>query len=318
MIKPITSRIWRCISYYLELCLAKGQSTDTVRGKRSGLKKFTIWCWQNGIRSIHQIDLDLMDDYMDYIQSYRKELDGEPLSLAQKRNLLTFVKTFVKYMYVKKLLPEHSLAHMELPSRGFQPPRAIFSIDEIESILAQPLLFGIKGYRDRVILETFFASSIRRGELVKLNLDDIDFQSQLLRVSGKGNKVRYVPISERGCEWLALYIGKIRPLFASIGCGNALFLASNGKRYVPGKLSDMASQYVKLAGIHRNGACHLFRHSTATEMLDNGADLRHVQEMLGHASISTTQIYTHVSRKKLTNVYNKTHPSAQKSSGLFD
>ena len=126
-----------------------------------------------------------------------------------------------------------------------------------------------------------------------------------------------MPISLRGCEWLAFYIGKIRPMFAFIGSGKALFLANNGKRYVPGKLSDMGAQYVKLAGFDRSGACHLYRHNTATTMLDNGADLRHIQEMLGHASILTTQLYTHVSRKKLSEVYEATHPSAEGGSGLF-
>lgn len=114
-----------------------------------------------------------------------------------------------------------------------------------------------------------------------------------------------------------IYIAEIRPTLAFIGSGNTLFLANNGKRYKPGKLSDMASQYVKLAGIDRPGACHLFRHSTASEMLENDADLRHVQEILGHASILTTQLYTRVSRKKLSAVYQKTHPSAQGDSGLF-
>lgn len=113
-------------------------------------------------------------------------------------------------------------------------------------------------------------------------------------------------------------IGKIRPMFAFIGSGNSLFLANNGKRYKLGKLSDMASQYVKLAGIERPRACHLYRHSTVTEMLENDVDLRHVQELLGYADISTTQIYTHVSRAKLSAVYFDIHPSAQSDSGLFD
>lgn len=119
----------------------------------------------------------------------------------------------------------------------------------------------------------------------------------MVQVHGKGKKKeRLVPISSRGVA--GLYLGKIRPIFAFIGSGKALFLANNGKRYVPGKLSDMASQYVKLAGFDRTGACHLFRHNTTTTMLDNDADLRHVHEVLGHASILTTQLYTHVSRKK--------------------
>jgi len=317
MQKPTTKRIWRCVKYYLELCLAKSQGSDTVRNKRGGLKKFFLWCLERNVTHIDQIDLDLMDDYAAYLNAYRKALDNEPLSPAQKRNLLTFVKTFVKYMFIKKLLHSNSLANIELPSKGEQIPKSLYSVSEIETILEQPLLFGIKGLRDRAILETFFATGIRRGELVKLNIDDIDFSSKLVRVHGKGKKERLVPISQRGCEWLAFYIGKIRPMFAFIGSGKALFLANNGKRYVPGKLSDMASQYVKLAGFDRTGACHLYRHNTASTMLDNGADLRHIQEMLGHASILTTQLYTHVSRKKLTQVYNDTHPSAEGGSGLF-
>ena len=317
MEKPTTKRIWRCVKYYLELCLAKGQSSDTVRGKRSGLKKFFLWCIERDVTCIDQIDLDLMDDYAAHLNAYRKALDSQPLSLAQKRNLLTFVKTFIKQMHVKKLLPSNLLENIELPSKGQQIPKALYSKEEIEKILEQPLLFGVKGLRDRSILEVFFATGIRRGELVKLNMDDIDFAEQILRVHGKGNKERLVPISLRGCEWLALYIGKIRPMFAFIGAGKALFLANNGKRYLPGKLSDMASQYVKMAGFDRSGACHLYRHNTATTMLDNGADLRHIQEMLGHASILTTQIYTHVSRKKLSEVYQGTHPSAEGGSGLF-
>lgn len=317
MEKPTTKRIWRCVKYYLELCLAKGQSSDTVLGKRSGLKKFFLWCIERDVTCINQIDLDLMDDYAAYLNAYRKALDNQPLSPAQKRNLLTFVKTFIKQMHVKKLLPSNLLENIELPSKGQQIPKALYSKDEIEKILEQPLLFGVKGLRDRSILEVFFATGIRRGELMKLNIDDIDFAEQMLRVHGKGNKERLVPISLRGCEWLAFYIGKIRPMFAFIGAGKALFLANNGKRYVPGKLSDMASQYVKMAGFDRSGACHLYRHNTATTMLDNGADLRHIQEMLGHASIMTTQIYTHVSRKKLSEVYQGTHPSAEGGSGLF-
>ncbi|MCL1137740.1 tyrosine-type recombinase/integrase [Shewanella pneumatophori] len=317
MDKPTTKKFWPCVEYYLELCLAKGQSSDTVRNKRGGIKKFVLWCHEQSLTSIEDVNLDLMDDYAAYLNSYRKMLDNEPLSAAQKRNLLTYVKTFIKYMYIKGMLIENSLADIELPSKGQQIPKALYSVEEIEAILEQPLLFGVKGLRDRAILEIFFATGIRRGELVKLNIDDIDFTGKMVRVHGKGNKERLVPISQRGCEWLAFYIGKIRPMFAFISSGKALFLANNGKRYIPGKLSDMASQYVKLAGFDRTGACHLFRHNTATTMLDNGADLRHIQEILGHASILTTQLYTHVSRKKLSEVYEATHPSAEGGSGLF-
>lgn len=140
MQKPTTKRIWRCVKYYLELCLAKGQSSDTVRNKKGGLKKLFLWCVNRNVTRIEQIDLDLMDDYAAYLNSYRKALDNEPLSPAQKRNLLTYVKTFIKYMFVKKLLPTNPLDGIELPSKGEQIPKALYTVEEIEVILEQPLL----------------------------------------------------------------------------------------------------------------------------------------------------------------------------------
>lgn len=170
----------------------------------------------------------------------------------------------------------------------------------------------------RAILETLFANGVRRGELLPVQIEDVDFQKQLLRVNhGNGRKELIVPIRQLAFEWLAVYISKVRPAISFVDSGNTLFLANNGKAYKPGKLSEMVSRYIRLAGIKRFGACHLFRHITATTILDNGADLRHVQEMFSHASISTTQIYTHVRGQKLTEVYQKTHPSSLRDSGLF-
>lgn len=318
MEKPATKRIWRCVKYYLDLCSAKAQAPDTIRGKKAGLKKFYIWCIQRDVHHIHQIDLDLMDSYMEYLNSYRKSLDKKPLSLAQKRNLLTFVKTFVQTMHAKGLLDKNTLEYIELPKKGRPLPKAVFGAEEVEKVLAQALNFGYRGVRDRVILEVFYATAIRRTELAHLDVDDLDLSEQLLRVNhGKGSKERIVPISQRACEWTALYLSKIRPMVMFHGSDAALFLSNRGKRFKPGNLSDMVSRYVRLAGLKRAGSCHLFRHSTATIMLDNGADLRHVQELLGHADISTTQIYTHVSRSNLSAKYQKYHPSAQTDSGLF-
>lgn len=318
MQKPVTNRIWRCVRYYLALCAAKAQAPDTIRGKKAGLKKFYTWCITFGIHYIEQIDMDLMDSYMEYLNSYRKSLDGKPLSIAQKRNLLTFVKTFVQTMHAKGLLDKNTLEYIELPKKGRSLPKAVFSAEEVEKLLAQPLNFGYRGIRDRAIMEVFYATAIRRTELSSLDIDDLDFSEQLLRVNhGKGSKERIVPISRRACEWTALYLSKIRPMISYHGSSSALFLSNGGERFKPGNLSDMTSRYVRLAGLKRAGSCHLFRHSTATIMLDNGADLRHVQELLGHADISTTQIYTHVSRSKLSAKYQQYHPSAQSDSGLF-
>jgi integrase/recombinase XerD len=319
MIKPQSKRIWRNVRYYLELCLAKGQASDTIRGKRSGLKKFFMWCVEQDIYFITQIDLDLIELYMAYLNSYRKKLDNEPLSLAQKRNLLTFVKTFVETLYRKELVESNKLEHMELPFKGVQLPKGLFSQREVERILDQPLVEGVKGFRDKAILETFYATGIRRTELLHLRIGDVNFEAQELRVNhGKGHRQRILPISKRALEWIVLYITKLRPSITSICSDDTLFLANDGRPFLPNKLSELVSNYVKLAGFKRAGSCHLFRHATATFMLENDADVRHVQVMLGHASLSTTQIYTHVTLKKIKSVYLKTHPSAQQGSGLFD
>jgi integrase/recombinase XerD len=318
MEKLITKRIWSNVRKYLRYCEARGDAPDTIRNKRSGLAKFFLWCLSKRVYFTYQINLDLLEEYMLYLNSYRKPLDNMPITVASKRGYLTYVKTFIEKLFVKGLLSSNTLEHLELPKIGRPLPKSIFTQNEIQKILDQSMVFGFTGMRDRAILETFFAIGIRRTELANLDIEDVDLNEQRVRIrKGKGGRERIVPISIRGCEWLAFYLGKVRPRISFINSGSALFLANNGKRFRPNKLSDMVSRYVKLAGIKRAGSCYLFRHATATTMLDNGADLRHVQEMLGHADISTTQIYTHVSRSKLAEVYGKSHPSALSDGSIF-
>ena len=250
MEKPVTKRISDNIPYYLKLCEAKGDSPDTIVNKAAGLDKFNAWCVTKGVYDIDQIDLDLMDDYMLYLNQYRKPLDGKPMTVASKRGYLTYVKTFVEKLYVKELLSSNTLENIEPPKLGRPLPKAIFTQTEISKILDQSLVFGFTGMRDRAIMETFFATGIRRTELANLDIDDVDLNEQQVRVrKGKGERERIVPISTRGCEWIAFYLSKIRPRISFISSGSALFLANNGKRFKPNKLSDMVSRYVMLAGI---------------------------------------------------------------------
>lgn len=303
--------LWRCAKYYMNVCLALGQASDTVRAKKYALKKFCAWCFSQGIRTIDEVDIPLMDDYKEYLNKYRKPKDNEPLCDANKYSLLLCIKIFIGKMYNRGLLTFNKLDCIDLPTVGRPLPKATFTAEEVEKKLDQTMLFGFKGMRDRVILEVFFATGIRRIELMHLDLEDIDFEQQLVRVrKGKSKREYILPVSERACEWLVLYLTKVRPKLVHIRSGSALFLNDHGNRYRVNALSDMASRYVRFAGFKRAGACHLFRHSTATIMLDNGADIRHFQEMLGHANITSTQVYTFVSRSKLKEVYSNTHPSA--------
>ena len=309
--KPETEAFWPCVEYYLALCLAKGQSPETVAAKLSGLKLFFRWYGAQGLRGLQELTLDVMDGYQEMLHQYKQPDRQRPLSKGTIRNRLTVVRVFMQSMYLKGMLAENPLARFELPSPGRRLPMAIFSEAEIEKMLAQALVYGHKGIRDRAVLETYYATGIRRSELGRLLVDDLDMAKRMLRVNrGKGDKDRMVPIAKRACEWIMHYLHRIRPGLETIHSGMTLFLTNEGEPFTPRKLSGLAAKYVKLAGIRKPGACNLYRHATATLMLENGADIRHVQEMLGHADISTTQIYTHVTITKLREVYERTHPAA--------
>jgi len=164
--------------------------------------------------------------------------------------------------------------------------------------------------RDKAILETLYAAGLRVGELVSLNLDSIDLTTGFVRAYGKGSKERIVPIGLKAQEALINYLERGRPSLASGGQSRALFLNCNGTRLSRRAVQIMVNKYIEKASIDKKISPHALRHSFATHLLDHGADLRAVQELLGHASVSTTQIYTHMTRKRLRAVYDKAHPRA--------
>jgi integrase/recombinase XerD len=169
-------------------------------------------------------------------------------------------------------------------------------------------------YRPSRSLSLADSADIRRIGLVNLNVRDIDFQRQILTVrEGKNKNDRNVPIARRALDWVEKYLRELRPKLACLASGKALFLTKEGQRMKPHKVTDMVTKCVNRSGIDKKGSCHLLRHVTATEMLRHGADIRQVQEMLGHSDISSTQIYAHVTIKDLNRVYYETHPAAQSS-----
>ncbi|MDX3775549.1 tyrosine-type recombinase/integrase [Chromatiaceae bacterium AAb-1] len=311
--KPASLALPGCIHYYLDVCRAKGQSENTVVSKEAALSLFQQWCEALGIISLEQVDVDLLDSYQQYLHQYRKARNGEPLCRATIRYRLTVVKVLIRTLFVKGVLEINSTEHFELPKIGRRLPKPILSKLEVKKVLQQSEHYGQRGLRDRAIMETYYASGIRRSELGTLTLDDLDFEQYQLRVNqGKGFKDRYVPIAKSACFWIYRYLKEVRSGLANEHSGKVLFLANNGKPFRVAQLSELVAKYIKLSDIRKRGACNQYRHAAATHMVDNGADIRHVQEFLGHADLSTTQIYVHVSMVKLREVYNRTHPAAQK------
>jgi integrase/recombinase XerD len=199
---------------------------------------------------------------------------------------------------------------LELPREEKRLPRHALSPSQVEAVLEQADLTSDYGLRNRAILETLNSTGLRREEVLSLDLSDLDRDRLTVLVRrGKGNKDRFVPIGARALAWVDRYAAQSRPQLLAGASSPLLFVTNTGRMMHPNQLSALVREYLQRAGIAKQGACHLFRHTAATLMLEGGADVRYIQAMLGHASLATTQVYTHVSIQKLREVHAKTHPA---------
>jgi len=223
-------------------------------------------------------------------------------------------KVFFAWMARRGHIPLDPAAGLEMPRPEHRLPGAILSIDEVEAVLAGPDVTTPLGLRDRAVLEIFYSTAIRRAELIKLALSDIDYGRATLFVrQGKGKKDRLVPVGGRALDWTRRYVDEVRPqLVAKTGDRGVLFLSALGRPICADWLTRTVHAYVAVGAPTKRGSCHLFRHSAATHMLEGGADIRYVAELLGHAKLETTQIYTRVSIEKLRAVHAATHPTGGK------
>lgn len=302
--------IVECIEYYLDYCLAHDQSPRTIEGKRYQLERFALWCLLNGLEYMEQIDLAVGEAYLLYAKKNYVGKKGENICRDSLRNVMTAVKTFVFRMYMQDILAHNPLDRMELPKKQHRVPKNVLSLSEVMKVFEMPLIYGRKGLGHRVILELFYASAVRRSEVIKVRVGDINFELKELRIEhGKGERIRIVPLSTRALTWLKYYLEEIRPKFETLASGEILFLTEKGKPFRDTQMSELVSKYIKESGVLDQGSCGTFRHTAATHMLNNGADVRLIQEYLGHADISTTQIYTHIDKSKLHEVYEANHPS---------
>ncbi|MGX9462233.1 tyrosine-type recombinase/integrase [Shewanella sp. A14] len=298
--------------YYLDDCCASGQSLRTVRIKRCNLALFERWALAEDIMSPLQVTKKVLESYKRHLNTYINPRTNEVLALGTRRNRLTAVKTMYKRMVYLEVIDINPLEVFELPKVPKSLPTAFLTFEELEQVFAQTMMGGLNGLRDRAILETYYASGIRRMELGNLEIGDINFETKKLRVNnGKGAKDRIVPIAKRTCEWIQQYLKHSRPTLRNMRSGKVLFLSNSGLKFGETQLSELAKKYLLMAGFNVNAACNVFRHSAATHMLEGGADIRQIQVYLGHADISTTMVYTHVTNPELERAYEKSHPAAR-------
>jgi integrase/recombinase XerD len=299
------------VAEHLDRLRVKNYSEGTVEAAIADLRVFVTWCAERGITRSAEVTRAILERYQRWLFHHRRA-DGRPLSFRTQQHRLVAVRSFFKYLSRAHHVLVNPAADLELPRVGQRLPREGLTPQEAEQALAVPDIRQPLGLRDRAILETFYSTGMRRKELCSLLVYDVDAERGTVMIrEGKGKKDRVVPIGERALAWVLKYQHDVRPSFVVDPDPAVLFLNELGEGLGPAWLSIMVRRYVKRAGITKPGSCHLFRHAVATLMLEGGADVRYVQEMLGHAKLDTTQIYTHVSIRALKAIHDATHPAAR-------
>ncbi len=291
----------------------RGQAEHTQRTYAALLGKFVSWAGERGITDWHQVQLRHLVEFL------RHELErtpaGEPRNSPRRLSMeslyleIAALRAFYRFAESEKLLPVNIAEQLTLPRRWKRLPKAL-SNDEIERLLTPDQPETPQSLCDQAVLELAYASGLRLAELRNLRLEQVNIDAGFVTVIGKGNKERVVPMGRKAIEALKRYIETGRPKLVRPHSPGNVFLTSRGTPFAPNTLWLRIKRRARRAGITRNITPHMLRHSFATHLLEHGADLRVIQELLGHASISTTEVYTHVEGARLREVHRRFHPRA--------
>lgn len=299
------------IGKYKEWQQMRAYSEVTIYGQAHALEHFALWCAERGITRPSEVVRPVLERFQRHLFHYRKP-DGFPLAFNSIHNLLVPIRSFFRWLTKNNYLLSNPAADVDLPNRGRHLPRVTLTVEEAEKVMSQVDITNPMGIRDRAILETFYSTGVRRKEFSKIKCQDLDMKHGILLIrDGKGNKDRIIPVGERAIAWINKYLKDIRPHLVVEPDNGSLFLSREGTSLSGIWLGGIVRQYVRAAGIGKDGSCHMFRHTMATLMLEHGAGLRFIQRMLGHAQLTTTEIYTQVSTKKLKEIFMATHPGAR-------
>lgn len=282
------------------LSVERGLSKNTLESYSRDLNKYAGYLKKKGISNLEKVKRPDIQDFMMGLK------DGKLNASSIARNLVA-IKVFHRYLTSQRLLKEDVTSVIETPKLWKTLPD-VLDLKEVEAILGRPNMRLKQGLRDKAALELMYATGMRVSELVNLKLTDLHMEMGFLRCIGKGQKERIIPIGSKAKEALQKYLEKARPKFLKKGSSNALFLTRLGKPMSRQTFWMLIKHYVKDARIKKRVSPHTLRHSFATHLLQNGADLRIVQELLGHTNISTTQIYTHINKERLKQIHQKFHP----------
>jgi len=280
----------------------RGLSRNTILSYNQDLKEFMAYLKTKELSSWNKIDRFVILDYLQYENKQNKARNSVIHAVSTLRR-------FFRYLMQEKFISENPMVQVSSPKQAHPLPQ-VLTETEVNSLLDAPDTSTKYGCRDRAILETMYATGLRVSELVHLKLDDLHLEMGLIQTLGKGNKERIIPIGDVAIDWLNRYLRDSRPQLLKNRQSPYVFLNAHGSGLSRQSIWKKIKQYVALVGIKKDVTPHTLRHSFATHILENGADLRVLQELLGHSDISTTQIYTHISKKRMTEVYRKYHPRA--------
>ena len=281
-----------------------------------GLSKNTQLAYMRDLRLLMKslqlkADEELLQVSRQQLIAYLVRLKQEGRAASTVARKLASIKAFYRFLTTERYIRRNPAEVLEAASRGLHLPK-VLSVQEVERLLDEPNLGTLDGYRDKTMLELLYATGMRVSELVNVPMKNVDMKMQYVIVMGKGSKERMLPLGRTALHYLEHYLSVVRPqlLHGKLDAAAELFVTGWGGPMTRERFYEIIVAYGKSAGISKRVTPHMLRHSFATHLLNNGTDLRIVQELLGHADISTTQIYTHLDVERLREVYDKTHPRA--------
>lgn len=280
------------------LWMERGLSDNTLSAYRSDLYKFASWLYSRDKNSVLNV---AGNDVLAYLASV------ENTSTRTIARRLSSLRRLYEYLLRENLIKQNPVSNIAAPRLGRTLPKSLTE-DEVEALLNAPNIEDVLGIRDKCMLEVLYATGLRVSELVGLTVQQVNLRQGVIRVTGKGNKERLVPLGEEATQWLEQYFSSSRNEILNNTMSDALFPSKRAKAMTRQTFWHMIKRYAVIAGINKGLSPHVLRHAFATHLINHGADLRVVQMLLGHSDISTTQIYTHVARERLKDLHSEHHP----------
>ncbi|PYK06960.1 MAG: site-specific tyrosine recombinase XerD [Verrucomicrobia bacterium] len=290
-------------SFIRFLAVERGLSENYQLSTQRSLSEFAQWCAaKKKIDHPYSVTLPVISEYL----ADRKHAG---LSASSIKLIVIALKIFFRFLASNGAVERDPAEALALPRIERYLPETLNEL-QVEQLLEKINVKILHGLRDRAMIELLYASGLRASELANARLENLNCEERILRVTGKGNKTRIVPVGRKACEALAAYLSAERPKFVKRRSSSEIFLSERGTKLTTARIWQIVKKHARHSGLEKNIYPHLLRHSFATHLLGNGADLRIIQEMLGHADISTTQVYTHVDQQRLKAVHRQFHPRA--------